>query len=84
MKTLLYGGRVITPWRILNDGYVLFDDANGKIEAVGSGAIGDIACDEKINVEGRYIAPGFIDIHTHGAGGYDLVIARVAEGEKND
>ena len=73
MKTLLYNGLVITPWRVLKDGYVLMDSASGLIEAVGSGACGDIACDEKIDVEGRYIAPGFVDIHTHGGGGYDFM-----------
>lgn len=28
---------------------------------------------EIIDVQGAYIAPGFIDIHTHGAGGYDFM-----------
>ncbi|MBE6952348.1 MAG: N-acetylglucosamine-6-phosphate deacetylase [Ruminococcaceae bacterium] len=73
MKTLLYNGRVITPWRSLRDGFVLIDDASGKIEAVGTGAVGDIACDERIDVQGKYIAPGFIDIHTHGGGDHDFM-----------
>ena len=73
MKTLLYNGRVITPWRTLNNGYVLMNDATGKIEAVGTGAIGDIPCDACIDVNGCYIAPGFIDIHTHGGGGHDFM-----------
>ena len=25
-----------------------------------------------LNLEGKILAPGFIDIHTHGAGGYDF------------
>lgn len=73
MKTLLYHGNVITPWRVLKDGYVLFDDADGRILAVGTGATGDVACDERIDVEGSYIAPGFIDLHTHGGGGFDFM-----------
>ena len=73
MKTLLYHGRVSTPWRVLKDGYVLIDAESGLIEAVGSGAVGDIACDTRIDVENRYIAPGFVDIHTHGGGGYDFM-----------
>ena len=53
MKTLLYNGLVITPWRVLKDGYVLMDSASSQIEAVGSGTCGDIDCDKKIDVEGR-------------------------------
>ncbi|WP_313134581.1 N-acetylglucosamine-6-phosphate deacetylase [Anaerocolumna sp.] len=29
--------------------------------------------DEIIDVEGKYLSPGFIDIHTHGGGGYDFM-----------
>lgn len=35
---------------------------NGKIKDVGAA---DIPCD--INAEGKYLVPGFVDIHTHGA-----------------
>ena len=35
---------------------------NGKITDVGAA---DIPCD--INAEGKYLVPGFVDIHTHGA-----------------
>lgn len=29
----------------------------------------------EINAEGKYVAPGFIDIHVHGGGGYDFMDA---------
>lgn len=31
----------------------------------------EIPFDEEIDAQGLYVSPGFIDIHTHGAGGYD-------------
>ena len=47
----------------------------GKIESIYTAS--DSCCiskaDEVINCEGRYLAPGFIDLHTHGAGGYDFM-----------
>lgn len=35
---------------------------NGKIAAIGEP---DIACD--VNAQGKYLVPGFVDVHTHGA-----------------
>ena len=60
MKTLLYHGRVITPWRVLKDGYVLIDAESGLIEAVGSGAVGDIVCDTRID-DGDFPLDGQLD-----------------------
>ncbi len=31
----------------------------------------ELPFDQEIDAEGAYVSPGFIDIHTHGAGGYD-------------
>ena len=40
---------------------------NGKITAIGPG---NVLCD--VDAAGRYLVPGFIDIHTHGAMGEDF------------
>lgn len=43
---------------------------NGMITAVTED---DLPCDQVIDAGGAYIAPGFVDIHTHGAGGHDFM-----------
>ena len=47
------------------DGYVYFHD--GKITHVSEK---EIPADEEYDFTGYYVSPGFIDIHTHGGGGY--------------
>ena len=71
MKTLIFNGDVITPERIIKNGYVLIED--GKIIGVGENFDASGFDGEKIDANGKYIAPGFIDIHTHGAGGSDFM-----------
>ena len=68
MKTLICNGKVITPEGVVDGGAVLIED--GKIIRVGNFTA---ASDEKIDAEGAWVCPGFIDIHTHGAGGADYM-----------
>src|SRR5690606_19997829 len=66
----IVNGRIITPWRIIPHGSVLISD--GVISAVSDGNI--VAADAiEIDARGKYIAPGFIDIHIHGGGGHDFM-----------
>lgn len=44
---------------------------NGIIRSVGA----DCAADRVIDLGGRYLAPGLVDIHTHGRLGYDFTTA---------
>ena len=66
----LYNGRVLTPYRMLANGVVVVRD--GKIDYVGEGDI-DVPGAEAIDVAGRTISPGFIDLHIHGGGGHDFM-----------
>ena len=71
-STLLHVGRAFTPTSELHDAGILFRD--GVIEAVAprssltlpSGAREMVATDKSA-------APGFIDVHIHGAGGHDVM-----------
>ena len=68
MKTVFTNGRMILTDRIL-DGYsVIVED--GVISDVTKG---NTAADKVVDLDGRYLAPGFIDMHTHGAGGHDFM-----------
>ncbi|GAA1803610.1 N-acetylglucosamine-6-phosphate deacetylase [Planosporangium flavigriseum] len=62
--TVLAGPRIVTPDGILDDGYVRVE--RGTIAAVGSGR----PAGQVETVDGAWIVPGFVDIHTHGGGGY--------------
>jgi N-acetylglucosamine-6-phosphate deacetylase len=80
-RLILTNGKVITPFRTISRGGLAIE--NGLISAVFSGTArsadiwggDDLAaeCAEIIDVGGRVIAPGFIDIHVHGGGGSDVM-----------
>ncbi len=62
---------IILPGRISEKGYVVCED--GIITQIGQGYFPATESDEIINAGGLYVSPGFIDMHTHGAGGYDFM-----------
>ena len=71
-RTLIHSARVVTDARIDQDGWVLFDGdritATGKGQPQSAGAGGESSV-EIVDARGRFLTPGFIDIHSHGAGG---------------
>ena len=66
----IYNGQIITPYRVIPRGTVLIkgdtitEVKEGNIEAPGA---------MEIDAGGKYIAPGFIDLHVHGGGGDDFM-----------
>ncbi len=66
----IYNGNIITPYRIIPNGTVIVTE--GIITAVEQGNIEAEGAFE-IDAKGKYIAPGFIDIHVHGGGGHDFM-----------
>jgi N-acetylglucosamine-6-phosphate deacetylase len=69
---LLHVGRAFTPSNELSDVGILFRD--GVIESVGPrSAVTLPAGAQEIIATDKIAAPGFIDVHIHGAGGHDVM-----------
>jgi N-acetylglucosamine-6-phosphate deacetylase len=65
----LVNGRVILPQEIVEDSALLVEGA----KVLGLTETGTLESEvQRINVAGRFIAPGLIDIHTHGALGHSF------------
>ena len=74
-KRKLIGGTVLTPIRALAGAEIAVE--NGKIVSVGPRDAATDAGAEIVDVGGLWVAPGFIDLHVHGGGGYDFMDATV-------
>jgi Amidohydrolase family len=66
---LLSGGRVVTPDGVLSPGWIRV--TGELIDAVGPGSGRDQQASgvTLADVRGRWVLPGFIDLHVHGGGG---------------
>lgn len=71
MLTLLYHANIICKNK-MQYGFVIVE--NTKIQQVGAGDLWpDMPYDRKIDLSGKYLAPGFVELHSHGAGGADFM-----------
>src|SRR3972149_4579109 len=70
MLTALLNARVLTPDEELAGATVVVRD--GRIEEVGVG-LPPPAGAQSFDLAGLTLAPGFIDIHVHGGGGFSLI-----------
>jgi N-acetylglucosamine-6-phosphate deacetylase len=66
----IHNGRIISPQRIIDGGCIIIK--NGKIESVNESDI-EVSEAVVIDAKGKYISPGFIDLHVHGGGGHDFM-----------
>lgn len=70
MKTIIQNAHVISPGIDLEKACVIIE--NGKIFSVSTTAVSKKDFDTVVDAAGKYLVPGFIDVHTHGACGYDV------------
>jgi len=78
MRTLIRGGRILTPHQTLEHSVLVLE--NGRIAAIEpedqvSSEPGEA---EVIEAAGLWVAPGMIDLHVHGAVGCDTMDASIA------
>ncbi|HEY8421807.1 MAG TPA: N-acetylglucosamine-6-phosphate deacetylase [Thermoclostridium sp.] len=68
---IFYNGTILGANGPIINGYVLVKD--GVIARVGTGKPPCFDAVETVDLNGDVLSPGFIDIHTHGAGGSDFM-----------
>jgi len=66
--TIAIKGDILTPHRLMPGGVVVVEGS--KIREVSPEDVGN---GEVIDMTGCIVAPGFVDIHVHGGGGYDVM-----------
>lgn len=71
-RLVLTGGRVVTPDGVVDGGWLAL--ADGHISAVGSCSTADPDDGgDEVDLDGRWVLPGFVDLHVHGGGGHSVL-----------
>lgn len=77
-QMIIENGKILFPDGIIREGYLIC--AGGRILEIGAGTLQFSSTrniHDIVDAAGHYIVPGFIDMHTHGAGGFDFMDATV-------
>jgi N-acetylglucosamine-6-phosphate deacetylase len=74
-RVILTNARIITPFEEIYPGTVEIEDGIVKKVYAGKNSRGE-------DLEGKILAPGFIDIHTHGIGGFDVTYSAMNGSEQ--
>lgn len=70
MKAIIHG-RIILENEILDNHVLLYNDQIEGIFPIENFCADE--CDRVLDAEGRYISPGFINLHIHGCKGFDVM-----------
>ena len=76
MITKIENGKIIFSGRIL-EGYALYFEDEKILGIFNPDAPAAPKTDKVIDAEGKFVSAGFVDIHTHGAGGSDFLDCEV-------
>ncbi len=66
----IFNGKILTPHRIIAEGTIVV--TGSAITSVSEKNV-EVEGAVEIDAKGKYIVPGFIDIHVHGGGGFDFM-----------
>ncbi|MCQ2398520.1 MAG: amidohydrolase family protein [Sphaerochaetaceae bacterium] len=70
MRTLIKNACLILTDRLIRSGWLVIE--NSLIDDFGDGTCPDGHFDEVLDAQGKYVSPGFVDTHVHGAVGQDF------------
>ncbi|HEX9512299.1 MAG TPA: N-acetylglucosamine-6-phosphate deacetylase [Puia sp.] len=70
VRLKIINGRILTPQRIIPQGTIVVE--GDQIVEVREGDV-DVPDALEIDAQGKYVSPGFIDLHVHGGGGCDFM-----------
>jgi N-acetylglucosamine-6-phosphate deacetylase len=70
MRQKISNGTILTPYRTIRNGTVVIDGS--QILGIHDGPV-DVPDAVEIDAQNQFVAPGFIDIHVHGGGGFDFM-----------
>lgn len=68
---VLAGGDVVLPDRVLSGGSIVIDE--GHIVDIAERTIDGPSGATRLELAGHTVVPGFIDVHVHGVGGFDVL-----------
>ncbi len=78
MSIILEPSTIISPFKVIENGILIIDEA-GRIEYCGSREQAPKVKGKRLNLKGKTISPGFIDIHVHGGFGVSFGIGDLAD-----
>ena len=68
-RTIITGGTLVTPRKIVEDGTLVIEE--GRIAEVRRGRISRSPA-RAIDATGKLVVPGFVDLHVQGCSGHDV------------
>jgi N-acetylglucosamine-6-phosphate deacetylase len=78
MSIILEPSTIISPFKVIENGILIIDEA-GRIEYCGNREQAPKVNGKRLNLKGKTISPGFIDIHVHGGFGVTFGIGDLAD-----